>query len=301
MKRDLFDDNLKEKIQQNQHIRSLVKFVDYINTDTEEFLKLTNSQLSQKLDISQPTFSRISKNLGFKNVNGLKIYISQRNQYLKDHLDWKQNDNAKTLNEVIKNIKTHYMFTVERTTQKFLDLGYKNLHEYINTLLAFKINLVFGIGESALVGSYFTSNMRKIGFNIIFCQDVHTFLSFSALLQYKTVHITIISRSMQTLEVKWILKYLEERKITYSIWTKNLKFKSAKVQNVVLIDSIEQSYRISALGSKIAGFMICDIIFSYLSNKIDYQRKIFKNINNLVKSWNHLDDNKTLCNEYRKK
>ncbi|WP_051619548.1 hypothetical protein [Mycoplasmopsis felis] len=93
---------------------------------------------------------------------------------------------------------------------------------------------------------------------------------------------------MNTLEIKNILKYLNENDLPYSVWTRNTELSFKKASNVLYIDSINQTYRISSLGSKISTFFLSDVIFSYLSKKIDKNRKIFSSINDYINNWNSL-------------
>ncbi|WP_435130059.1 MurR/RpiR family transcriptional regulator [Mycoplasma sp. 6243] len=290
MKKEIFDNNLKQIITSNQHIKSLIKLTDFISLYPNGFLELSTLQLSDKLDVSQATISRISKILGFRNIQDIRIYISARLQYLDDRIDWNNNESSENLSDVISNIKSHYMFSIEKSVNKFLDNKY--IYKYINTLLEYKINLFFGIGDSGMISAYFANNLRKIGFNVLYCSDVHTFLSFNSLLQLKKVHVTVISKSGTTLEIKFVINFLETNNIPYSVWTKNQSLQSNHSLNLLYVDSLEQKYRIGVLGSKISYFMLCDIIYSFLSVKIDKNKKIFSQINDYISSWNNLLDNK---------
>ncbi|MCU9936569.1 hypothetical protein NWP96_05715 [Mycoplasmopsis cynos] len=58
--------------------------------------------------------------------------------------------------------------------------------------------------------------------------------------------------------------------------------------NVLIIDSINQNYRIGTLGSKVSALMVADIIYSFLALKIDKDKIIFNNIKNLIADWNEL-------------
>ncbi|MGZ9428406.1 MurR/RpiR family transcriptional regulator [Mycoplasma sp. 1012] len=285
----IFDKDIIEEIdKKNFSISSFKKIWNFIEKEPFNFIKTNSTDLSKKLDISQSTVSRFATKIGFASFKDLQIYVSQRIQYKKDlEIDIKDENNL-TLTQVMNNIKSHYLFSLESTLTN-LNLE-KNITDYINTLLKYrKMTIFFGVGESALVAKYLATNLRKIGFNTIFINDIHEFFSFSNLLK-DHMHITLISKSCKTLEIKQIKEYLDKFSIATSIWTKNSKITVTKnVQNVIFLDSIEQNYRIGSIGSKISAFIIADIIFTYLSSKIDHKQTIFAKIENNIDQWNNLN------------
>ncbi|VEU69034.1 transcriptional regulator, rpir family [Mycoplasmopsis canis] len=259
--------------------------IDMIENQTEEFLSHNTISLSKALNVSQASISRFSKALDFSTFNELQIYVSKRFQHKKDYELTLIENKDLSLDDVISNIRSHYLFAVEKTIEWIR--SHKELNIYIETLLKHRrVNIIFGIGESALVAKYFANNLRKIGFNAIFLDDVHDFFSFSQIMKEK-MHVTVISKTCKTLEIKKILNYLESNDIIYSVWTKNQNI-SKYNKNILLIDSINQNYRIGTIGSKVSAFLFADIIFSFLSYKIDKNKTIFENIKNLVEDWNNL-------------
>ncbi|MBN3534688.1 MurR/RpiR family transcriptional regulator [Mycoplasma procyoni] len=257
-----------------------------IENNPETFINMTTTELAKVLNISQSTISRFAKNFHFNNFTQLQIYVSKRIQYLKDKTFEIKETKKMSLKATMNNIKSHYVSAIEKTIEKLN--SQEELNNYISTLFEYRgLNIIFGIGESALVANYFANNIRKLGFNAIFINEIHTFFSFSNLLKTK-MHVTLISKTMDTLEIKAILRYLEQNEVAYSIWTKNENFKNTKAKNKILIESIEQNYRISAMGSKISFFLVADIAFSYLTNKIDKEKIIFKDIEKPIQEWNNL-------------
>ncbi|MBU4693088.1 MurR/RpiR family transcriptional regulator [Mycoplasma sp. CSL7491-lung] len=277
----------KEKIDKVS-IDTINKIRNFIENKTDDFLKMNSSELAEHLDLSQSTISRFAKGLGFKSYSDFKIYVSKRLQLKQDTYDDNiDNSNINSINQVSNNIKTHYIYSVQKTVERFIDSN--DLMGYINTIRENKVNVIFAIGESGMVGRYFSWSIRKIGFNTIFVDNIHSFFGYSSLItSYKKTHVTIISKSRKTLEVKNIINFLIKNNVTYSIWTKNTKIKPENCKNILLLESIEQNYRISHIGSKISAFLISDIIFSYLSSVIDQKKIIFKEINNQIKEWNSL-------------
>ncbi|WP_322961562.1 MurR/RpiR family transcriptional regulator [Mycoplasmopsis cynos] len=266
------------------------KILELIENEPQEFLAHNTISLAKKLKIGQASISRFSRSLDFSTFNELQLYVSTRYQHKKDYeLNIIEGTNL-TLDDTISNIRSHYLFAIEKTIEWIKHNPELNI--YIETLLKYrKVNIIFGIGESGLVAKYFAYNLRKIGFNAIFLDDLHEFFSFAQIIKPK-MHITIISKSCQTLEVKKILNYLEDNQIKYSIWTKNEKMKKYNPNNVLIIDSINQNYRIGTLGSKVSALMVADIIYSFLALKIDKDKIIFNNIKNLIDDWNELLPNK---------
>ncbi|WP_025755347.1 MurR/RpiR family transcriptional regulator [Mycoplasmopsis cricetuli] len=263
------------------------KILNFIENETSEFLKLNTISLSKKLSLSQPTISRFSWNLGFNSLGELQIYVAKREtQLIENNLNINEKDSL-TLNEIIHNTKTHYLVAIEKTIKSLLNSN--SIINYINTILKYqKLNVFLGIGESFLVAKYLATNIRKIGFNAVFLESIHDFYSFSSLLKEK-MHITVISRSCETLEIKNIIDYMNKNHISYSLWTKNNKvFKHDSNLNILLLNSIDQRYRIGSIGSKISAFILADIVFSYLANRVDKNKVIFNNINKSIKEWNSL-------------
>ncbi len=263
------------------------RIIDFIENNTEDFLKISSSELAEHLDLSQSTISRFAKGLGFKSYSEFKVYVSKRLQIKRETYQNIDNLETPSINQVLTNIKTHYIYSVQKTFERFIETP--DLLNYINTIRANKINVIFAIGESGMAGSYFCWSIRKIGFNTIFVDNIHSFFGYSSLItSYKKTHVTIISKSSKTLEVKYVIDFLIKNKVTYSIWTKNTKIKLENCSNILLLESIEQNYRISHIGSKISAFLISDIIFSYLSSLIDKKKVIFKQINRQIIKWNNL-------------
>ncbi|WBP84157.1 MurR/RpiR family transcriptional regulator [Mycoplasmopsis edwardii] len=264
------------------------KILDMIENRTDEFLECNTISLSKKLGVSQAAVSRFASALEFATFNDLQIYISSRSQKRKDiELNLVQKKGM-SLTDMISNIRSHYIYAIEKTIE--LIATNKEVKEYIDRMLKHpKVTIIFGIGESALVAKYFANNLRKVGFNAIFLDDVHDFFSFSQIMKDK-IHVTLISKSGSTLEIKKVLNYLDENNLDYAMWTKNKELINDK-RNIILFDSIKQSYRIGPLGSKISAFLVADIIFSYLAYKIDKDKTIFKNVDHLLEDWNSLIPN----------
>ncbi|WP_027120951.1 MurR/RpiR family transcriptional regulator [Mycoplasma leonicaptivi] len=279
-----FLDNIKTKKKRS----GLSAFIDYIENDTENFLQSNSKNIAYKIKVSVSSISRNSHLLGFQNLNDLKVYVSSKFQYIKDRKIDDNLEKESSLQVVFENIKKHYLFTVEKTIENFVDL--KKLHQYIKSLLKYKTQIFFGVGESGMVAKYLTYNLRKIGQNAITADDIHHFYSFAALLETKQLHVTLISRSLKTLEIKNIISFLEQKEIPYSVWTRNDNVALKNVQNVLSLDSINQKYRISSIGSKISSFLISDVIFSYVSQQVDKNKTIFSGINKSIHNWNSLLD-----------
>ncbi|VEU59837.1 MurR/RpiR family transcriptional regulator [Mesomycoplasma neurolyticum] len=280
---------IESKILKNLKLsNSNQQILNFIETNTDKFLKLNTLSLARETNLSQSTVSRFSWNLGFNSLNDLQVYVSQRQMKLK-MFSFNKVDEILTVDDVISNIKSHYLFAVQETVDIIKDND--NIKKYINTLFDYrKLNVFFGIGESAMVAKYFAKNLRKIGFNTIFIEQIHDFFSFSDLLKEK-MHITLISKSCETLEIKNIIKYSNENKVAYSIWTKNHEVANNEyLKNVLVFNSQNQNYRISSIGSKISAFILADIIFAHLSWKIDRNKTIFSSIDKSIKEWNDLID-----------
>ncbi|QKT05218.1 MurR/RpiR family transcriptional regulator [Mycoplasma sp. OR1901] len=280
-------ENLNEEKIDKVSIDTIKKIRNFIETNTEDFLKINSSELAELLDLSQSTISRFAKGLGFKSYSDFKIYVSKRLQLKNDTYNNIDNSDILSINQVLTNIKTHYIYSVQKTVERFMSNS--DLMNYINTMRENKVNVIFAIGESGMAGRYFSWSIRKIGFNTIFVDNIHSFFGYSSLItSYKKTHVTIISKTAKTLEVKNVINFLIKNNVNYSIWTKNTKIQPENCKNILLLESIEQNYRIIHIGSKISAFLISDIIFSYLSSLIDQKKIIFKQINKQINEWNSL-------------
>ncbi|SYV96866.1 transcriptional regulator, rpir family, partial [Mycoplasmopsis edwardii] len=187
-----------------------------IENRTDEFLECNTISLSKKLGVSQAAVSRFASALEFATFNDLQIYVSSRSQKREDiELNLVQKKGM-SLTDMISNIRSHYIYAIEKTIE--LIATNKEVKEYIDRMLKHpKVTIIFGIGESALVAKYFANNLRKVGFNAIFLDDVHDFFSFSQIMKDK-IHVTLISKSGSTLEIKKVLNYLDENNLDYAMW-----------------------------------------------------------------------------------
>ncbi|ADE19585.1 MurR/RpiR family transcriptional regulator [Mycoplasma crocodyli] len=258
--------------------------MDWIEDNPELLLKNTTKELATLMFVSQPTLIRFAQKIGFLSFRELQIYVAKRITEINNLPTKIKVGPELSLNEIVHNVNTYYEYSIKKTMEAY-GKNYSDITEYAKDLLTCERHIIFGIGNSGMVAEYYAQNLNKIGIFSMAINSIHDFLGFNFLLDRK-LHVTLISKTFDTVEILKVRDILERHNICYTIWTKNSKLEHKKAKHILLYDSLNQENRVSAMGSKISSFFLADVVFLYLVLKVDPDLENFYEINNEIKRWN---------------
>ncbi|WP_426461179.1 MurR/RpiR family transcriptional regulator [Mycoplasma hafezii] len=285
MKTPIIENDKKLKLRgTNENYNLLLEFIE---NNPEKFKSSNSTTLSQSLKISQPTITRFSKHLGFKNFRELQIYVAERitkinaiNRLVKKGDDLNSGD-------IISNIFNLYNYSIKETNDLYC-FNHNKIVKYTKTVLENYPNIIFGIGDSAIVGRYFAKQVRKVGVPIYCVDSIHEFFSSEITLKNKA-HITLISNSLKTAEILKVIEHLEKLNLTYSIWTSDMERARKichKATNILEIVALEEEYRLVPVGIKVSCFMLVDIIFAMIINSHKEKAAKYVTMRQNIEDWN---------------
>ncbi|EFF41445.1 MurR/RpiR family transcriptional regulator [Mycoplasmopsis alligatoris] len=268
----------------SSHSDSNRYIMEWIEDNPQPVLNNTTKDLAALMFVSQPTLTRFAQKIGFLSFRELQIYVAKRVTEINNLPTKIKVGPELTVSEIVQNVHTYYEYSIKKTVEAY-GRNCNSIAEYAKDLLSCEKHIVFGIGNSGMVGEYYAQNLNKIGIFTMAINSIHDFLGFNYLLDKKT-HVTLISKSFDTLEICKVRDILEKNNIDYTIWTKSAKLDRKKAKYMILYDSLNQENRVSAIGSKISSFFLADVVFFYLIFKVDPDLENFYQINNEIKKWN---------------
>lgn len=245
------------------------KVANYLLNNIENIFSMPVARLAEEAGVSQVTWVRFCKALGFDGLKDLKksLFIELNNAAA--------NENSKTIvfsdinkhsniEQICTTIKNNTIQAVE-DTMKMID--YKGLSKIIKIIEQADRVQLFGIGASGNVADDLYRKLLRIGKNASFCYDAHMQLTYGANMNSKDVAI-IFSYSGTTSEMLEILSLSRAANCPTIAVTKFAKSPLvAGADYSIYISAPEVNLRSGAMSSRMAQLAIVDILFSILANK----------------------------------
>ncbi|WP_033161005.1 MurR/RpiR family transcriptional regulator [[Mycoplasma] collis] len=266
----LFIDKLK-------HLTEIeIEILNFINSYEKDEFNLTIKEFANKIFVSVATISRFAKKMDFKNYRQLVVFINKRIIEVKNlNLDKKTFLEEEFLSLLKAQKLAIKNFINEKNFNDIKKAGY-----VLNN--AEKI-LLFGMGSSAISLNEFSSNMQKIGKNIIFDQNFHILLPLLGTLNNNDA-IICLTKDFKNKEILFILKKAKDLNIKIILISpeikKNFHFYDIKISYTKIYDK----NRFFPSSSKVISLIILDFLFNFILNlKSEYKE-------NLKKSFQILND-----------
>lgn len=245
------------------------KVAAYFLNNIEHIFSMPVAQLAKESGVSQVTWVRFCKALGFDGLKDLKksLFIelnsATANETAKTLVfsDIKKQNNMEQISSSIKNSAIQAI----EDTMKMLD--YDELTTIVKVIdQAERIHL-FGIGASGIVADDFYRKLIRIGKNSCFSYDAHTQLTYGATLSPKDIAI-IFSYSGTTNEM---LELLSLSKAAHCPTLAITKFAKSPLMTAadysIYISAPEVDLRSGAMSSRLAQLTIVDMLFTILASK----------------------------------
>lgn len=245
------------------------KVAAYFLNNIEHIFSMPVAQLAKESGVSQVTWVRFCKALGFDGLKDLKksLFIelnsATANEASKTLVfsDIKKQNNMEQISSSIKNSAIQAI----EDTMKMLD--YDELATIIKVIDQAERIHIFGIGASGIVADDFYRKLIRIGKNACFSYDAHTQLTYGATLSPKDIAI-IFSYSGTTNEM---LELLSLSKSAHCPTLAITKFAKSPLMTAadysIYISAPEVDLRSGAMSSRLAQLTIVDMLFTILASK----------------------------------
>ncbi len=245
------------------------KVAAYFLNNIEHIFSMPVAQLAKESGVSQVTWVRFCKALGFDGLKDLKksLFIelnsATANEASKTLVfsDIKKQNNMEQISSSIKNSAIQAI----EDTMKMLD--YDELATIIKVIDQAERIHIFGIGASGIVADDFYRKLIRIGKNDCFSYDAHTQLTYGATLSPKDIAI-IFSYSGTTNEM---LELLSLSKSAHCPTLAITKFAKSPLMTAadysIYISAPEVDLRSGAMSSRLAQLTIVDMLFTILASK----------------------------------
>lgn len=244
------------------------KVANYFLNNIETIFSIPIARLAQESGVSQVTWIRFCKAIGFDGLKDLKksLFIELNNSAteLTDTADFSDIKKHSTLEEMCNTIRNTTLQAVE-DTMKLID--YDSLKTIVSLLSKASCIKLFAVGASALVADDFCKKLLRINKNVTFSYDMHTQLAYGATARPEDVAV-IFSYSGTTKEMLEIMNLTQQAKcptIAVTKYTKSPLLMSADY--AIYISAPEINLRSGAMSSRIAQLSIVDLLFTSLANK----------------------------------
>jgi DNA-binding MurR/RpiR family transcriptional regulator len=245
------------------------KVAIYLLNNIENIFSMPVARLAEESGVSQVTWVRFCKALGFDGLKDLKksLFIELNNAATNESPEtivFPDIKKHKNIEQICTTIKNTSIQAVE-DTMKMID--YNELSKIIKVIeLADRVQL-FGIGASGVVAEDLYRKLIRIGKNACFSYDAHTQLTYGANMNPKDVAI-IFSYSGSTSEMLEILSLSHATKCPTIAVTKFAKSPLVTGADYsIYISAPEVDVRSGAMSSRIAQLAIVDMLFTVLANK----------------------------------
>ncbi|MCF8568122.1 MurR/RpiR family transcriptional regulator [Alicyclobacillus tolerans] len=245
------------------------KVVDFVIQNREEIIHLSITEVAERSSTSESTVVRLSKRLGYKGFQDLKINLAKEVVIPEKqiHEVIEPNDTLSTIKSKIfqSNIQALY-----DTLEVFED---DELQKAVQVLKKAREIEFYGTGASAAVGLDARHKFLKIGIKCSAHLDVHQQLMSASLLSMGDVAIGI-SHTGTNKDTLGCMKIAKEQGATLICITNFSKSPLTKLCDIKLYTaSNETFFRTDATASRIAQLSIIDTLLAGVAN-LDYENSL---------------------------
>lgn len=244
------------------------KVATYFLNNIENIFSIPIARLAQESGVSQVTWIRFCKAIGYDGLKDLKkslfLELNSQTSDNTDTLNFSDIRKDSTLEKMCNTIKNASIQAVDDTIKLINKEEFTEVADIIS-----KANCVrlFGVGASALVADDFYKKLIRINKNATFSYDMHTQLTYGANAGPKDVAV-IFSYSGTTNEMLEILTLTQKATCPTIAITKYTKSPLvANADYAIYLSAPEIDHRSGAMSSRIAQLTVVDLLFTCLANK----------------------------------
>jgi len=244
------------------------KVAIYFLNNIENIFSIPIARLAQESGVSQVTWIRFCKAIGFDGLKDLKkslfMELNASTTESIENQGFSDIRKDSTLEQMCNTIRNAAIQAVE-DTMKLIDP--ESFEKVVALLSKAKCIRLFGVGASAQVADDLYKKLMRINKNSIFCYDMHTQLAYIANACPEDVTV-IFSYSGTTKEMLEILSLAQESKcptIAITRFTKSPLVNGADYS--IYLSAPEIDHRSGATSSRIAQLTIVDLLFTALASR----------------------------------
>lgn len=244
------------------------KVATYFLNNIENIFSIPIARLAQESGVSQVTWIRFCKAIGFDGLKDLKksLFMELNASTAENMEDQGFSDIRKdsTLDQMCNTIRNAAIQAVDDTMKLIDPDSFGKIVELLSKAHCIRI---FGVGASAQVADDFYKKLMRINKNAIFCYDMHTQLTYMANACPEDVTV-IFSYSGTTKEMLEILSLAKDSKcptIAITRFTKSPLANGADYS--IFLSAPEVDHRSGATSSRIAQLTMVDLLFTALASK----------------------------------
>ncbi len=248
------------------------KVATYFLANIDNIFTMPISQLAKESGVSQVTWIRFCKAIGFDGLKDLKkalfSEINSQSATTSEIMNFSDVNSYQNVEEICNAIKNT---TIEAIEDTFKMIEYEKLSTVADLIINSKNIYLFGVGASGILADDLYQKLIRIKKNAFFNRDIHMQLIYASTMSEKDIAI-IFSYSGKTKDMLDILKIAKENHTPTVAVTKYNK--SELMQNVdyaLYVSTPEISHRSAAMSSRIAQCAMIDVLFSLIANK-DYKK-----------------------------
>lgn len=245
------------------------KVANYLLNNIENIFSMPVARLAEEAGVSQVTWVRFCKALGFDGLKDLKksLFIELNNAATSETSETMVFSDIKehnSIDQICSTIKYTAVQAIE-DTMKMIDNN--ELSQIIKVIELAERVQIFGIGASGIVAEDLYRKLIRIGKNACFSYDTHTQLTYGANLSPKDIAV-IISYSGSTNEMLEILSLSRAAHCPTLAITKFAKSPLVTGADYsIYISTPEVDLRSGAMSSRLAQLTIIDMLFTILASK----------------------------------
>lgn len=233
----------------------------YINEHCREVIHMSITEVAEKCDVSEATLVRLSKKLGYKGFQALKIRVAQDSvePYLQFHENLSVGDSAKVIAQKI-------LFSYARTLNDTLSIvDEKKMHDAAQCIAGAKKVMFIAAGGSQIVAEDSANKLLRIGIPAYAFADYNTQKMLASLLSADDVVIAIShsGASISTLETLSVAKEVGTKIIIITNFGRSPIQKYGDI--CLFTSSAETAYKSEALASRVAQIALLDILMTIVS------------------------------------
>lgn len=253
------------------------KVAHYFLNNIDSIFSTPIATLAKEADVSQVTWIRFCKAIGFDGLKDLKKTLftqlnANNNQNTQDSMPDFSDITAYHTVEDMKNAIEATSIQAIRDTMSLLDS--QTIQCVVDQLEKARQIKLFGVGASALVANDFYNKLLRIHMNVIFSYDTHTQLTYGATTSSDDLCI-IFSYSGATREMLEVLELAKKSGCPTVAITRYSKSPLAGMADYNLfLSAPEIDHRSGAMSSRMAQLALVDLLFTSLASKNykDYEK-----------------------------
>jgi DNA-binding MurR/RpiR family transcriptional regulator len=245
------------------------KVANYLLNNIENIFSMPVARLAEEAGVSQVTWVRFCKALGFDGLKDLKrsLFLELNNATASDNPDTLVFSDIKEHNNIEKICITIKYTAVQAIEDTMKIIDYNELSKIIKMIEQAERVQLFGIGASGIVAEDLYRKLIRIGKNSCFSYDTHTQLTYGANLSPTDIAI-IFSYSGTTKEMLEILALAQAANCPTIAITKFAKSPLvAGADYSIYISTLEVDLRSGAMSSRLAQLTVVDMLFTVLASR----------------------------------